>query len=282
MIKRIKNVIKTVIFVSMFVECLYYENFDLQNIYTPVKATILRQLLIQYNYDLNETDFLYDGFTNGFDLGYRGPQHVKRTAPNLKLNVGNEVMLWNKVMKEVQAKRYAGPFTKIPYEHYIQSPIGLVSKVGGDGTRLIFHLSYPRLNLESGQKKGDIPQKSVNGNTPESLCSVSYPDIADAIELCLQAGKDCAMGKSDLKSAFRHLAIKMIYWKYLVMKAKYPKDNKFYYFIDKCLPFGAAISCAIFQRFSNALSFLVKQITGRHNVNYLDDYFFRSSLQSDL
>ena len=47
------------------------------------------------------------------------------TAPNLKLTVGNETILWNKVMKEVKAKRYAGPFT----EDFIQSPIGLVPKM---------------------------------------------------------------------------------------------------------------------------------------------------------
>ena len=64
-------------------------------------------------------------------------------------------------MKEVKEERYAGPFEKIPFEHYIQSPIGLVPKDWGKDTRLIFHLSYPRDG-----------KSSVNANTPSELCSV--------------------------------------------------------------------------------------------------------------
>ena len=47
-------------------------------------------------------------------------------------------------MKEVKEGRYAGPFESIPFDSYIQSPIGLVPKDGGKDTRLIFHLSYIR------------------------------------------------------------------------------------------------------------------------------------------
>ena len=58
------------------------------------------------------------------------------------------------------------------------------------------------------------------------------------------------------------------------MKAKNPRDGVTYYFVDKCLPFGASISCAIFQAFSDALSHIVQFRTGYENINYLDDYFF--------
>ena len=36
----------------------------------------------------------------------------------------------------------AGPFDEIPFEYYIQSPVGLVDKDKGRDTRLIFHLSH--------------------------------------------------------------------------------------------------------------------------------------------
>ena len=145
-------------------------------------------------------------------------------------------------MKEVKELRYARPFEKIPFDHYMQSPIRLVPKDGGKDTRLIFHLSYPR-------GKGT----PVNANTPEELCSVKYPDFSDAIQLCILAGIGCKIAKSDMKSAFRNLEIKRKDWKYLVMKAVSPIDGKTYYFVDKCLPFGASISCLHFQRFSNAV-----------------------------
>ena len=231
---------------------------------TPVNVNNLEYLLKQTNYDPTKTQFLIDGFTNGFDLGYRGPENIQQTSNNLKFSVGNEVELWNKVMKEVKEKRYAGPFKEIPFDNFIQSPIGLVPKQGNK-TRLIFHLSYPR-----DTTKGH----SVNHNTPKELTKVTYSDFDQAVKLCILEGPGCYMGKSDMTSAFRHLNIKKKHWKYLVMKAKSPIDRQWYYFVDKCMPFGASISCSHFQAFSDAISHIVKTMCGKENVNYLDDYFF--------
>ena len=77
-----------------------------------------------------------------------------------------------------------------------------------------------------------------------------------------------------MKSAFRNLGIKPEDWKYLVMKAVSPIDGKTYYFVDKCLPFGASISCSHFQRFSNAVKHIVQWKAKKSLVNYLDDYLF--------
>ena len=94
-----------------------------------------RDLLTESMYDKDEIQFLYDGFSNGFEIGYEGKRsNIQHTAPNLKLNMGSEIDLWNKVMKEVKLKCYAGPFSKPPFESYIQSPIGLVPKDGGADT----------------------------------------------------------------------------------------------------------------------------------------------------
>ena len=224
----------------------------------------MEYLLIQSNYNGKETEFLIDGFKNGFSLGYHGPEKVQIKSPNLKFReVGDTTTLWNKVMKEVREKRYAGPFEEIPFDNYIQSPIGLVPKDGGKDTRLIFYLSYPR---GTGT--------SVNANTPEDICSVNYPDFNDAIQLCIREGRGCHISKSDMKSAFRNLGMKKSDWKYLVMKAVSPIDGKTYYFVDKCLPFGASISCSHFQRFSNAVKHIVQWRTKKNLVNYLDDFLF--------
>ena len=247
-----------------------YHNHDLENIITPVDADKLEQFLKKTNYDKKETEFLVNGFRNGFDLGYRGPEKIKQTSNNLKFTIGDKIELWNKVMKEVKENRYAGPFETIPFEHYIQSPIGLVPKDGGKKTRLIFHLSHPR-----DEKK----EESVNRATPETMTKVNYKDFEDAVKLCIKEGQRCYMGKSDMTSAFRHFAINKMFWKYLVMKAQCPKTNNWYYFVDKCMPFGASISCSHFQRFSDAIAHIVKYLTKRDNVNYLDDYFFAALLR---
>ena len=153
-------------------------------------------------------------------------------------------------MTEVKAKRYAGPFAKIPFRYYIQSPVGLVPKDKGKKTRLIFHLSYP--------KDGD----SVNSGIPDDECSVKYPDFMDAVALCLQEGKGCYCAKSDMSMAFRNVPMNKESWCFLILKAEHPVSKEVYYFVDKCLPFGASISCAIFQAFSDAVAHIVLCIIG--------------------
>lgn len=103
-------------------------NFDLNKIQTPVDVTSFKNLFKQSNYPKLETDFLIEGFSKGFRIMYEGNQDRTSTAPNLKLRVGSEQILWDKLMKEVKLGRVAGPYKGIPYQAYIQSPIGLVPK----------------------------------------------------------------------------------------------------------------------------------------------------------
>ena len=146
----------------------YYENFNLTDIVSPVNVDIFKKLLEESCYDPAETRFWVDSFHNGFDLGYRGPENVRREANNLRIRVGSYTILWNKVMKEVKLGRYAGPFKSPPFDEFIQSPIGLVPK-GHDDTRLIFHLSYPRGG------------SSINSETPRDMCIMQYCDFAQVI-----------------------------------------------------------------------------------------------------
>ena len=179
---------------------LWYENYDLDHIYTPIDADKFEFLLKQAGYDRHKTAFIINGFWEGFPLHYQGETKIKRLAPNLKLRVGTKMDLWNKVMSEVKANRFAGPYTDVPYEYFIQSPIGLVPKDQGTKTRLIFHLSYSR--------KGN--SLSVNTCIPKHFCSVKYPDFEQAVRLCLAAGKSANISKSDMSMAFRHAPMRVI------------------------------------------------------------------------
>ena len=186
-------------------EALYFENFDLTNIITPVKLDVLNNQLLEAGYNNEKREFLVNGFTNGFSLGYQNKQKVQINSPNLKLEVGNLTILWNKVMKEVKLKRFAGPFVNLPFkDDYIQSPIGLVPEDDGKDVRLIFHLSYPRTK--------NTKSTSVNANTPKHLTKVQYPDFNQAVARCLQEGKNCMIAKSDNRSAFRNLGILRAHW----------------------------------------------------------------------
>ena len=98
---------------------------------TPVNPNVLEGLLHETDYDPSETEFLIQGFRHGFSIEYHGPQDRRSQAKNLPFSVGDKTELWNKVMKEVKLKRVAGPYKTIPFDNYIQSPIGLIPKAGG-------------------------------------------------------------------------------------------------------------------------------------------------------
>ena len=82
-------------------------------------------------------------------------------------------------MKEVELGRFAGPFNTIPFENYIQLPVGLIPKARNK-TRLIFHLSF---NFPDEEDRW-----SLNACTPKELCSVHYHDLDDAVSNILLIG----------------------------------------------------------------------------------------------
>ena len=249
-------------------EVIWAENFNLEDIVTPVNPDELESLLIESNHPKLKREKLVKGFREGFLLHFEGDKNVRRLVPNLKLRVGSQIELWNKVMKEVQAGRYAGPYElkDLPFDYFIQSPIGLVLKDQGTKTRLIFHLSYP--------KGGD----SVNSGIPKDKCSVKYSDFDEAVYRCIQEGQGCMIAKSDMSMAFRNVPMSKQAWKFLVLKAEHPVTKKMYFFVDKCLPFGSSISCAHFQDFSDAVAHIVEYKTQKKTINYLDDFFFAALL----
>ena len=156
------------------------------------------------------------GFRNGFDLCYEGPLvKVRREVPNLKLYVGSQIELWNKIMLEVKAGRYVGPFQDSPFDYYVQSPVGLVPKDKDKKTRLIFHLSYPKTG------------NSVNSGIPKIKTSVKYPDFMEAVRLCMGTGHFANCTKSDMSMAFHNVPLAPSMWSLLVIKVAHPITERF-------------------------------------------------------
>ena len=164
------------------------------------------------------------------------------------------------------------------FENYVQSPIGLVPKAE-DKTRLIFHLLY---NFRPAQN-----QQSINHHIPDDICSVKYNDldyaVRNSLRMLKQQGfelRELFYSKTDCSSAFRVLPVKVCQRCLLVLKMRHPETGKLWYFVDKCLPFGASISCALYQSFSNALKHIMEWkivLTLRVELaltNYLDDFLF--------
>ena len=259
---------------------LEFENLNLQDIVTPIDPVKLRTLLVESNYDKDETEELCTGFEKGFDIGYHGPRQRKDYAHNIPITVGSKLDMWNKIMKEVELGHCAGPFSTIPYKYYVQSPIGLVPKKGNK-TRLIFHLSYCFGESEN--------QWSITHHTPDEFCHVRYNDLDCAVRNCLKliptdmlfnnnSKLTIFYSKSNLMSAFRIVPILPSQRYLMCMYACHPITNQIRFFVDKNLAFGASISYARFQQFSNALTHITEYFLQRKSccTNYLDDFIFYS------
>ena len=269
---------------------------DLTEITTPINIDKYEHYLKMSEFPSEKTQYLIQGFKHGFDIGYRGPVYRQETAANIPLSLGTPEELWSKLMKETDLKRLAGPFDEIPYEYYIQSPIGLVPKAGGQ-TRMIFHLSY-NFGLEDDRK-------SLNFHTPDDMCTVQYNNLDYAVHTCSNIGDEICnsmkerseqldeelmeigrevvssiyLSKSDLKSAFKILLISPAQRCYLIMMAKNPKTGNLSYFVEKTLLFGAGILCSRFQLFSDSLKHITGYVSARPFTvtNYLDDLFLGKS-----
>ena len=82
----------------------------------PLNVAEFKKLIKEINYNKQKINFLTDDFTNGFSIEYDIPTNVKMKSNNLRLNgIGNKTILRNKVMKEVNLKRFAGFFEEIAF-----------------------------------------------------------------------------------------------------------------------------------------------------------------------
>lgn len=220
---------------------------------TPISLDVLDVWL--RDYPAADAALLRSGFTNGFSLCYEGPREP-RDSVCLSSAAERPQVVREKLSKEIELGRIAGPFVQRPIYNLQCSPIGLVPKRQPDTFRLIHHLSFP-----AGQ--------SINAFIDHERCAVHYASFDSAVALLLRAGRDAWLAKADIKSAFRLLPVAPEDYQLL----GFTFDELFYY--DKCMPMGCAISCSLFEKFSSFLEFRVKQVTGSSLVtHYLDDFLF--------
>ena len=132
-------------------------NLDLSMGKSPINTAVLCNYLKEYPNE-RAAKILKDGFSNGFRLGYTGSK-TGFEAKNLQSVRSNPRILRQKIDKEVDLGRLAGPFKSPPFPNLKISPVGLIEKPGG-GYRLITHLSHPE-----GQ--------SVNDGISDETSSVS-------------------------------------------------------------------------------------------------------------
>ena len=163
-----------------------------------------------------------------------------------------------KVLKEINKGRVIGPFLTPPIENLQCSPMGLVPKKGNkDEWRMMMDLSQPR---------GD----SINMYISEQESKVKYKPSDNTLRLIQKEGH---VAKADIDSAFWNIPMCLESLQCL----SFTMNDLFY--IDCCLPFRAASSCAIFKMFATFLEWIITEKTEEETSHYLDDFFFCRLIQ---
>ena len=239
-------------------------NSSLSSVFNPLPTRIITPINIQtLSYCLTGypdqviANYLIDGFTNGFDIGFRGNNSPGQYR-NLLSARNNPDPVTEAIRKELVRGHTSGPFLTPPFPNFHSSPLGAVPKK--DGThRIILDLSSPQ-------------GSSINEGISQTDYSVLYTSFDSAITLVQSVGSTCYMGKIDIKHAFRLCPVRYSD----IPLLGYIWDN--HYFVDTRLPFGLRSSPFIFNTFADALAWIFVWCYGiLYLIHYLDDYFMCNS-----
>ena len=234
-------------------ELIYFsegQSLEEFNIFTPVLADSLSVYLKGYK----DADYILNGFTRGFSLGLQKDPRLRAVTKTFY----PKRELRKKIQDEVEKGRIIGPFSSSPIDDLMISPVTVIPKPNSSKVRMIFNLSEP---------KG----ASVNDNIPEENTSVSYCSVRQVVHWISQDNEtDWYLAKADLSDAYRMVPIMKEEWRFLGMKVG--EDI----YIDRSLPMGASSSCAIFQRISDAITWMATSSCPAAITvfNYLDDFLF--------
>lgn len=203
----------------------------------------------------------------GFRYGFRIPSEVPlvpRCLRNLRSAYEHPEVVGDKLLKEVQLGRMAGPFAAPPLGNLVVSPLGVVPKKEANKFRLIHHLSHP---------KGS----SVNDGIDPDICSVVYTSFDAALKWVRRCGTGALLAKTDIEAAFRLLPV---HPESLFLLGCFWEGG---YFVDRCLPMGCSLSCAYFETFSSFLEWVIREVSGHQSViHYLDDFLCIGSKDSNV
>lgn len=190
-------------------------DFSKAGITTPVNSGLLWKRLHSYKYK----DYVGRGFKEGFHIGVNRPMAPNHLATKKYISSRNMEQLISKLNAELENKRILGPYTTVPTNDLVVSPLYIIPKSTPGKFRLIHNLSSPKGN-------------SVNDTIDAHSKSVSYCSLLEVAEVITRTPEKLYMAKVDLKDAYRIVPIHKDDWKFLGMKLK----DKF--LVDTALPMG--------------------------------------------
>ena len=233
------------------------DSIPLRSTFTPLRYPQFEEELRNHP-DQTWVKELLHNIDNGVSLGYHGPR-CQRISRNLVSSAQFPQAIDDEIQKELRKKRLVGPFDEPPLPNLQCSGVGVIPKKTG-GWRMIMHLSAPH-----GQ--------SINDGISKEEFTLRYSRIDDAIRLInLAGGKGALLAKVDLKSAFRIIPVRREDRELLGMHWR----DKFY--VDRCLPFGLRSAPFLFNKFAQALEWILHNNYSVSKIlHYLDDFLLVGS-----
>ena len=198
--------------------------------------------------DDEDREFLLDGIKHGFHI-----TNVTKQMQGMEMTNYQSVLEKRaEVEKQIVAELQMGRYRVVQKRPKIVSALGAVPKLG-KGVRLILDCSRPQ-------------GVSVN-DYAELQHKITYQSVNEA---CQMLEKGDYMGKVDLKSAYRSVAIHPSNYEHMGLKWTFEGETHPTYMIDTRLAMGSRLAPMIFNRFSQSVCRMMKR-RGFSIIGYRDD-----------
>ena len=214
----------------------------------------------------SDADYILSGIQDGFDIGWiDGAEPTRVRDPYIPTSETEKLEITRWIAKRHASGILLGPFTEktCPFDDVYYAPIFTVLKPDFV-QRIVVHLSYP------------VWGTSVNDCIEDEAKKVSYIYFVAIAKFVYELGYDARLWVVDAKDAYYRVPVKKKYWKYMGLK---------WFgliFIFTSLQMGLGSACAIYQRFADAILYIIKNNSSRlfigacgqiYIFHYLDDFF---------
>ena len=194
----------------------------------------------------------------GFPLDFNRNCNLVSTYVNHTSAIEHEQHIDQYIAEELKYGALYGPFDDTPIPVHV-SPLMTRAKQNSDKRRTIVDLSWPK-------------NASVNAAVQKNVYLGShfilkYPSLDDITKELRKLGPGALIYKVDISRAFRHIRIDPGDIDLLGIRHKS-------LFLDGSLPFGFRLGSGIFERCSDAIRYIMKNLGHNALMNYIDDLIY--------
>ena len=189
-----------------------------------------------------DSDFVYEAIADGVDISLLSNSKPTYTEdPYIPVPDDQKLAITSQILKWNAAGILLGPFlpNNCPFDNLYFAPLFAVPKPNGLW-RTVAHLSYPRWGV------------SVNDCIDEDAKRVTYITFPELAHFVWSLGVGAYLWVVDAKDAYYRVPVKKRYWRYMAIKWFG------YIFVFTCLQMGLGTACAIYQRFADAILYIIR------------------------